>query len=450
MSIKRIVPVAIIALSIAIVAYWMAAKPKPKTRPQVEKSWPVTSKPVHFSALSPELELLGVAESPSASQLTSTVSAYVDKVWVHEGDHVLKGQLLVQLNKDDIELQIHQRDAEVMNINALIEQENNRYQSDLASLKEDKTLLKLAKEAINRQRKLAKSKLTSQELIDNARNTAARQSLSVTSRELAIKNHTARLQQLQAKLKQAKAQLATSELNLQRTYIRAPFEGYITAVPASPGNLARAGETLVKLYDATHLEVRAQLPQRHVAAVKVALKDGFKITAIIKPHADSLLSDKPSPIKLKLTRLGAMTREGTGGRDAFFTLETSTNPNQVSRLIPGETLPLQVTLNPLPHRFAIPISALYEDNYIYLIKKGRLESHKIKVTGHFLKVAHHSENRVYKTRLIIQPLASDPIPIKENDRILTTQLPAAIGGLKVTDRSTESPSPALAKPKEKD
>jgi multidrug efflux pump subunit AcrA (membrane-fusion protein) len=449
MKARRFLPVVIIALSIAIVAYWISAKPKPKTRPQVEKSWAVTSEPVHFQALSPELELLGVAESPSASQLTAAISAYVDKVLVHEGDHVLKGQLLIQLNKEDIELQIHQRDAEVMNINASIDEENNRYQADLASLKEDKTLLNLAKEAISRQRKLAKSKLTSQELIDNARNAAAKQSLSVTSRELSIKNHTARLSQLQAKLKQAKAQLASSQLDLQRTYIRSPFEGYITSVPASPGNLARVGEVLVKLYDAEHLEVRAQLPQRHVSAVKQALKNGFNMTAIIKQTTDSLDAEKQPIIKLKLARLGAMARQGAGGLDAFFTPLASNDESYVYRLVPGETLPLQVKLNPLPHRFSIPISALYEDNHIYLIKKGRLESHQIKVTGHFLKVTEHAGNTVYETRLIIQPLATDPTPIKENDRVLKTQLPSAIGGLKVNDRSMLPASPVSSKQKVK-
>ena len=263
-----LLPVAILITAALIATLLMATKPSPPTIESKEKEWLVSIKKTELVTASPELLLLGHVESPFNSQLSTTISAKVETLLVREGQIVKYGDILIQLDPEKIDLVAAQRTADVNELEALIESEHNRFASDKKSLKEEIRLLDIAQQGVGRQAKLKVSNLVAQERYDNAESQRAQQTLAVNARKLNIANHPSRLIQLQARLDRAKAILRNVQIDVGLTQIRAPFDGIVTSVEVSPGELIQAGQTLISIYDKNNIEVRAQLPDKHIKLIK--------------------------------------------------------------------------------------------------------------------------------------------------------------------------------------
>jgi len=408
-----ILPLAIIAAAALIATLLMATKPSPPTIESKEKEWLVSIKPAEFVTASPELLLLGHVESPFNSQLSATIGAEVEKLLVREGQLVKYGDVLIELDQEKINLVAAQRTADVNELEALIKSENNRFASDKKSLKEEVRLLDIAKKAVGRQAKLKVSNLVAQERYDNAESQRAQQTLAVNARKLNIADHPSRLAQLQARLDRANAILRDVQIDVNLTHIRAPFDGIITSVEVSPGELIQAGQTLVSIYDKNNMEVRAQLPDRHIELIKKALAGDTLINAQAESYGQI--------IPLQLKRLSGQANSGTGGIDALFTLPDE-NQHEES-LVLNSALEVRVQLPPLAEVITLPVSAIYGSNRIYRIEDGRLISIHTKILGKQLSSDSGQDQVILK---------SDKI--SAGDSIIITQLPNAISGLKVKAR----------------
>src|SRR5690606_12364775 len=185
-----------------------------------------------------------------------------------EGSRVQAGQLLVELDASELSLQVQQRQADVAELEALIQSERHRQESDLAALENDKTLRDLAQREVDRQQRLVKSKLASEERLDAALSNLQQAELTLNTRRLAVRDHGSRLKQVEARRSRALALLKQAELDLERTQVKAPFAGTLSSVSVAPGDRLNPGQAVAELYDSTRLEVRAQIPDRWVAQVR--------------------------------------------------------------------------------------------------------------------------------------------------------------------------------------
>jgi len=406
--IKRFLPLIIIAITALIITILMVSRPSPPTKPQIEKAWAVNTEAASREPIKPQLELLGSVESPYTSQLSAAITADIKNVPIREGTYVTKGQLLVELDDIEAQLKLQQKKANTEEFLASITSENNRYKSDLSALKSEQALLKIAERSVGRQTKLEKSNLTSQEQIDTARNKLELQSLSVNNRQLNIADHTSRLQQLNAKLLRAKAELSNAELDLSRTKIVAPYNGQITHVNVSPGDRVRVGEPIIELYDSKQIEVRAQIPNRSVSLIRKALNNSSSLQASVIIYGEE--------IPFTLNRLSGRANSGAGGVDGLFKALSENPP-----LILGNTVKLILNLPQIENTITAPLSALYGTNRIYTIKDERLISTPVSVAGSYL-------DKEGKQRLILKT------KLASGESFITTQLPNAINGLKVSVR----------------
>jgi len=409
-SIKnKMLSVGIIVVTIIIISALNASKPEPKKKINTEKSWSVNFEEISFQRVHPQIELLGSVESPFDSNLTSAIIAYVKSVPVREGDAVDKGLVLVELEDTDTQIVLKQRQADVAELEAQIRAENNRYQSDQKALTSEQYLLELSKNSLARQKKLMKSNLVSQEKNDSAQFELTRQILTLNARELNIANHDSRLAQLKARLSRTKTTLSDAKLDLDRTQIRAPFSGRITEVNVSPGDRVFEGQTIARIYDQDKLEIRAQIPDRIAGKIKNALANQLQITASATIYGEE--------VELRLDRLSGKANFGSGGVDALFTVTQGK-----SLLIIGNSIKLVLNLPALDDVVTAPLSSIFGTNRLYLIENERLQPKTVDVLGHYF-------NSNGKHRVIVQNNE-----LAQGDRIITTQLPSAISGLKVKPR----------------
>lgn len=404
-------PAIFVGVAIFIIALLAATKPTPPKSEVSEKEWLVSADTLAFSNISPELELLGVVQSPFVSDLSAAISADVAEVPVREGNFVLKDQILIELDQRDIDLTIAQREADVSDLQAQITNEQNRFEADKAALAQEKSLMAIAKKSVQRQAKLQKANLVAQERYDQAASEQARNSLAVTSRELAIKDHPSRLAQLRARLARAQTALNDAKLDAERSHIRAPFDGVVTEVNVAPGERVQIGQVLLKMYDQTRMEVRAQVPDRFVTPIQQALSQHQSIKALTNNYGVAS--------GLELSRLSGAANRGAGGIDALFVqsdLDTT--------LILNSTLKLQVVLPALENVTSLPVSSIYGTNRVYRVEEGRIRSLNVDILGR--QFSNDGPDRVLIQGEDIQP----------GDQIITTQLPNAISGLKVKVRES--------------
>lgn len=403
---RVILPLIILLTGAASFAALKATRPEPVPIESQEKAWTVVTEAITSGTVSPNLRLFGRTESPRAARLTSGVEADVLDVPAREGERVSTGELLVRLDDREVALVVTQNQAEINQIEAEIELEKKKHANDLSSMEHERALLALARKEVERARRLAKTNVGSQSQLDSARQAVERQTIAVDSRELAIRQHESVMARLKSRLRQAEAVRDRSTLDLERTRIMAPFDGRVTKVFVSIGDRVKNGDALVSLYDTSTLEIRAQVPTAALPLVRQSLLEKHPLEA--RTQVDGI------SVEAVLDRISGEVRAGSGGADALFRIREG------SPWLPlGRTVELVVELLPVDDAVALPLEALYGSNRVYLFDNGKMKGVDVERLGEI-----HAIGR--DRRVLVR---SDQL--KPGERIIITQLPNAIDGLKV-------------------
>ncbi len=405
-TIKKYLPYGIIGVALLVVFILIISKKGTTISPTKEASWPVNIIKLEKGTYAPYLILYGRIESPEMVERKARIEADITKVYVREGVEVKKGDPLVQLEDRELKLLLQQRQADVNDFEAQIAAEKRRNETDVQSLEHEKALVAIAQKNVGRREHLTKTLAGSELALDQAHEELNRRRLTVTQRENDIKDHQNRLAQLQAKLMKAKALFDLTNIELEKTLVTAPFDGRVTMLSVSTGDRVKTGDVLIQLYDSRFAEVRCQIPEQYVQRARDAVTRGDKITATTR------INNKP--YSLTLSRLAGRAERGRLGIDALFRFDES-----ITDAVIGRTIPLKVDLLPVNNVFAVPVTSIFNGNQVFKIVDGRLLAATIKKIG----VTDLKNTQYY----LIQSQR-----LKEGDYIITTQLPNAITGLKVT------------------
>lgn len=407
---SRMLRIALPLLIIAAGAGGMAAlvKSKPERAPlgAEERSWPVAVTAVESGAVTPQLVLFALVDSPRTTHLSSAVTADVKAVDVLEGQRVGLDDRLLALDDREIRLVLAQREAEMAGFEADLEHETLRHRNNLAALGHEEALLELAAREVARARDLADRKVGSQASLDKVRRDEERQMLAVELRRLAIREHESRRKQIEAQLARATAQQSQAMLDLERTRVYPPFAGRITEVFVSPGDRVRPGDRLVAMFDSDMLELRAQIPLRYLPVVRAALARGESLGARARVDGEEVHS--------VLQRLTARVDRGSGGADGLFRVMQGSDWLQL-----GRTVELVLDLPAVEDAVTVPREALYGTDRVFVLQGERMKSVEVERLGEVFP--HDGEGRVIVRSPDLEP----------SDQLIVTHLPNAIDGLKV-------------------
>ena len=403
---RALLPIVILVIAILAFIALNQSKSDNRVMQKPEKIWRVNTVTVTYQDLSPEITIYGRIETPRQASLNAALVADVIEVDILEGSEVEIGQVLVKLDDTDVRLLITQRQADLAEIKAFIDSELLRFKRDKELLEHESKLLQISDNAVNRAKKLEQDRLASQAFLDEAYATKQRQLLTVKRLNHDIAQHPARLAGLKAKQSRAQALLQQSQVDLQRTVIKAPFTGRIAKLNASVGDRVRTGDRLLSIYDLENLEVRAQIPGRYLKQIRTSLQQGEQQTATAYMD-DSLF-------QFSLARLSGEMSPDSGGIDGLFRC-TSDDSNA---LVLGTFVDLTLKLSQQSSVIAIPFNALYGLNKVYRLTDGHLQSVNVERVGEY-----HTDQGI---SLLVRSEE-----LKEADQIISTQLPNAITGLRV-------------------
>ena len=402
--IKGLLPIIVIVLAVGAINYLVNSKATRKQPELREKVWQVDVISASRQTLSPGITLYGRVESPEQLQAAAPGAGIVGQVLVRSGDTVKKGQTLLRLDRRDFESQLIQAKSEVMDIQSQAVELKIRHRSNQSSLTTEKELLQLAKEEVERMRKLKNQNLGADTALSVARSALGRQQLAVQNRLFEVDSFPAKLKMLEAQQSKYGVKLDDAKLMIERSEVVAPFDAVINSAPVSVGDRVAIGQTLVSLYPIQSLEIRAHIPFRYIADIQAAISRTQMPTAQWR-RRDEILS-------FDLKRLSGDAKPS--GLDAYFdTGEAS------QALRPGELLSLNLSLPPESDVFAIPFQAIYGNSRIFLLREERLTGIDVETVGQFFQADKSAQLLVRSAQ------------INDGDAIVVTHLPNAVTGLKV-------------------
>ncbi|QIA07160.1 efflux RND transporter periplasmic adaptor subunit [Draconibacterium halophilum] len=140
-------------------------------------------------------------EGEQTVEIRPRVAGYIEKIFVDEGDYVKKGQLLFQLNANDIRAQVRSAEAQI---------------------KVAESQVATAKIEVEKTKPLVEKNIVS---------------------DFQLESVKTNLQSAEAQLAQAQANLANAKANLQYTMITSPTKGIIGTFPYRVGSLVSSSVT---------------------------------------------------------------------------------------------------------------------------------------------------------------------------------------------------------------
>lgn len=170
--------------------------------------------------------------------LSSKVTGFVKAINVKEGDQVVSGTTLLEIDERDYQNTLAQIKAELGSLEAKKRDAEKNY-SRISEL--------YKKEAVSSQQH---------------------------DQSFAIYN------ELKSKYESLQAQVKQAELNLENTKIKAPMDGFIAKKSAQIGQLATVGSPLFGFVDAKDRSVVANFKETDVADIKIGAKVSIKVDAI--------------------------------------------------------------------------------------------------------------------------------------------------------------------------
>ena len=405
---KRLLPLIILAVGVLVFIALKATRPEPAEVTATERSWRVEVQAITPGSQVPVLPLYGEVLAPDQQTITATLAGRVAERPVSEGMSVKQGDLLLALDEADIGPALAQARAQVDDLDAQISSEQVRYRNDQAALKSEQAIVANARRQFERIESLVGRNLASRENLEAATDALARAELTVSTRQRAIQEHPARLQSLEAKLAQARANLAATERDVDRARVVAPFDGVVTGIEVAVGDQVSRNEPLLTVYPTRGLEVRARVPQVFQNELITALGQGQTLTAI---------SDNGH--EFVLARFAGLS--DPAGTEAVLELQ-----GEPGGLRPGALLPLTLERPARQQAVDVPFSALYGADSVYLMTEdGRMQRIEVERIGEA-----RSENG--ERRLLIAGEQLTP-----GARLITTHLPNAVTGLKVELAGTD-------------
>lgn len=281
----------------------------------------------------------------SRVDIGSTLTGRVDQVRVREGDAVQAGDVLVQLESDELRAALGQAEAAEQQASAaLAGRRGSGRTAAQATLAQTEATQRAARAALVRAQQLVAQGFYSAAQLDEARRAAAvadAQTHSARAQVQASQDAGTDVAQARAQLDVARAAAAAARARLAQASLRAPLDARVLVRTVEPGQIVQPGKALLSLALAGPTQLVAQVDERFLdqlragqaAAVVADAFPGRRFAARVLSLAPAVDAQRGA-IEVKFALSGApppFLREDmtlsvevqTGRRDAALVLPQS-------------------------------------------------------------------------------------------------------------------------------
>jgi multidrug efflux pump subunit AcrA (membrane-fusion protein) len=324
----------------------------------------------------------GTFVAEEASDIAPPVAGRVLRTPVDVGAFVKQGQIICELDHRDADLRLQQMRAQLAEAQATVRQAKSRIGLDAgpfdaakvpevaaarANYESAEAQARLAAADAQRYANLVASGDVSRSAFEKARTKqeTAEAQANASRQQLAGALNTARqsnqvISSSQSSLDAVGAQVAQAEKGLADTYIRAPFDGFISDRPVSAGEYVALTNKIATIVRVSTLKLQLQTPEQRAARAQI----GMVVLARVSAYPDRQFEGKVSAIN-----------PAVDPNSRVFVLEARfANPDNALR--PGMFSTARVVLPGGEEAVFVPSKAVVRDkttdsNFVYVVDHGQ-------------------------------------------------------------------------------
>lgn len=237
------------------------------------------------------------------------IATTVRRLLVKEGDHVRRGQVLLQLDDADIRAKAASAQAQIKAAQA--DQNTLKAggtQEEVITLNSQLIKARNASETaqhnLDALRRLQQQGAASSGEVRQAEDTLQRAQADLTLLEQKQKDRYSQpeIARIEAQSTEAQAAYASAEDALQKSTVRAPFDGIVYSVPVKEGTFVQGGELMLQEADLSKTLVRAFVDEPDVGRLQVGQKVEVTWDAIPGRVWNGSVNTVPATVKLRGNR----------------------------------------------------------------------------------------------------------------------------------------------------
>ena len=293
-------------------------------------------------------------------QVSAEVAGRVAAIHADFGQRVRKGDVLVELDKRELQLQLERARAALAQALARIGLDPSREEvvpETTPAIRQAQAAYEDAKARYESALKLVKTgDIAEQRFIEIEKAYQAREAaLEAARHELRVQ--LAAIQALRAEVRLAEKRLADAT-------VRAPFDGAVAARLVAPGQYLRENTPMLTLVKTHPLRLRAEIPETAAAQVRVGSTLRFTTDAAPGEQFEAVVRELNPTLEARSRSLTAEARLKTND----------------PRLKPGMFVQVQLTLADDSSVVVVPREALYQIaglTKVFVVRDGRAVEQKI-------------------------------------------------------------------------
>lgn len=367
---KFLLPVVLIAASLAGAGYLRATRPEITPSPEVEQVWDVRAVTIEHRDHQPALLLYGELVAGREVTIRPKVGGEVIDASnkLKEGGRFATGEVMLRIDPFDYEAAIDDLRAQLAEARARREELLADRATEEMMLELDREQLSLIRRDLDRYEQLSGSRAASEKALDDARIALSRQTGVASQREQALVMLDARLTQQEAVIDRLEVAKRRAERDLEDTEIIAPFSGVIADVGAQLGQQVGANDAIARLIDDRSLEIRFQLSERDFGRLWQSGLIGRKVTGRWKLGAADFA------LEATIARVMPTIDPASGGVAVYASLD---GPHDDVPLRPGAFIEVEMQDRLYEGVVELPASALFGDSTVYVIEDDRLRAETV-------------------------------------------------------------------------
>ena len=403
-----LVPIVLLAAGAVGASYLIRTKPRVEPSPPTERVWTVDAVAVRLSDVQPDIQLFGKIFAARQIQIRALVTGQVVKIHPNlvEGGLVRRGEVILAIDEFEYRSALKESEARLAEVRARIVEREARRLAETQALKRDREILAVLARDLKRARQLRKRGNISVQSLDKKRLELSRQQRAIVLRQNGIDAEAARLEQEKATIERLDVAVQRARYNLERTRVRAPFDGVFQNVTAQAGQRLSVNDRVGSLIDTGRLEARF-----HISDAQYGRLTGTSQGVIgRKARVIWRVGQRELVLNAVIARVGAQIDAASGGVELFARIE---DREAAASLRPGAFVEVLIPDRVYARVARVPETVLHPGNVVYGVDDGRLVQRRAAIVG-----------RVGNDVLLRGGLS-------EGERLVTTQSVAIAPGLRV-------------------
>jgi len=232
-------------------------------------------------------------------KISSDVSGEIVELYVHEGDSVKAGQVLVKINPEQYESAVEQANASVSGSKSELARSKSSIETASAQVEQIKSQLDNAKKMHERNIKLRKDGVISAQDFENSESNVAQLEANLRSAEAGYRAAQQAAKSAEYNVASSQANLKEIRTSLNRTTISSPTNGIVSKLNVERGErvvgtMQMAGTEMMRIANFNSMEVQVEVSENDILRVSVGDTADVEVDAYLDKKFKGIVTEMAS------------------------------------------------------------------------------------------------------------------------------------------------------------